>query len=175
MNLLIALKYLKALLEFALNHIREVMIVFLTVVLIATITSCSNKIREIKYLKAEVEHVQTECALTLTTEKAAYEVAKGKLEREQHDKTIQAINDAQTRAKADAIAAATASALNLSLSDTIDKQAAVAAVDAQYRIEYAATTGQLLKDCSGYLTKLARVADGHVNDIRLLQDARGKR
>lgn len=163
---------LKAILEFALNHIREAIIVFLTVVLIATIASCSNKNDEIDYLKAQVEYVQTECKLTLTTQQAAYQAEYHKMEQESHDKTIQAVNAATTRAKADAASAAVARAANERLSQTIDRLAANATTDAAFRDQYAATTGELLKDCSGQITDLARLADGHVNDIRLLQDAR---
>jgi septal ring factor EnvC (AmiA/AmiB activator) len=129
------------------------------------VDSCSKKAEQIKQLK-------TEHALELTTLNADYQTRARKLEQEQYDQTITAINAATARAKADAANAARANATNERLSQTIDRLAANAETDATYRAQYAATTGQLLKECSGSITALAAAADGHVNDIRLLQDAR---
>ena len=144
---------------------REMVIGVLIIALTLAVTSCRAN-------RQEITHIKTEHALTLMTEKAAYESKRNQMELESHDKTIQAVNAATARAKADAITAADAAATNERLSQTIDRLAANAATDARYRVEYAATTGELLKECSGSITKLAKAADGHVNDIRLLQDAR---
>ena len=129
------------------------------------VDSCSDKAEQIKQLK-------TEHALELTKLNADYQTRARKLEQEQYDQTITAINDHKKREAANASAIASANTANERLSQTIDRLAANATTDAQYRIEYAATTGQLLKECSGSITALAAAADGHVNDIRLLQDAR---
>ena len=129
------------------------------------VDGCSEKDKQIKQLKTE--HV-----LELTTLRADYETRSRKLEQEKYDQTITAINEHKKREAANASAIADASTANERLSQTIDRLAANAETDARYRIEYAATTGQLLKECSGSITKLAKAADGHVNDIRLLQQAR---
>lgn len=165
MNLMLTLKYIKAFVAFALNHIREVTIVALTIIVIILIGLYGQSKTAIKQLK-------TEHALQLTTIRANHLDAQRKLEQASYDQTISAINDAKQREKALVLDAANASAVNERLSQTIDRLAANAATDAHYRIEYAATTGQLLKECSGSITKLAKAADGHVNDIRLLQQAR---
>lgn len=154
MNLLLALKY-----------IREITITALTVAVIALIGLYGQS-------RADIEHLKTEHALQLTTAKAAYEVQARKLEQQQYDQTITAINDHKKREAANASAIASANTANERLSQTIDRLAANAETDAAYRAQYAATTGQLLKECSGSITALAKAADGHVNDIRLLQDAR---
>ncbi len=129
------------------------------------VDGCSEKAEQIKQLK-------TEHALELTTLRADYETRSRKLEQQKYDQTITAINEHKKREAANASAIASANTANERLSQTIDRLAANAATDALYRIEYAATTGQLLKECSGSITKLAKAADGHVNDIRLLQQTR---
>lgn len=129
------------------------------------VDSCSEKDKQIKQLKTEHE-------LELTTLNADYQTRARKLEQQQYDQTITAINDHKKREAANASAIASANTANERLSQTIDRLAANAATDAEYRIEYAAATGELLKECGESITKLAAAADGHVNDIRLLQDAR---
>ena len=154
MNLLLALKY-----------IREITIAALTIAVIALIGLYGQS-------RADIKQLKTEHALELTTLNADYQTRARKLEQQQYDQTITAINDHKKREAANASAIASANTANERLSQTIDRLAANAATDAQYRIEYATTTGQLLKECSGSITKLAAAADGHVNDIKLLQDAR---
>lgn len=149
----------------ALKYIREITIAALTIAVIALIGLYGQS-------RADIEHLKTEHALQLTTAKAAYEVQARKLEQQQYDQTITAINDHKKREAANASAIASANTANERLSQTIDRLAANAETDAAYRAQYAATTGQLLKECSGSITALAKAADGHVNDIRLLQDAR---
>lgn len=129
------------------------------------VDGCSEKDKQIKQLK-------TEHALELTTLNADYQTRARKLEQQQYDQTITAINDHKKREAANASAIASANTANERLSQTIDRLAANAETDAAYRTQYAATTGQLLKECSGSITRLAKAADGHVNDIRLLQQAR---
>lgn len=154
MNLLLALKY-----------IREITIAALTIAVIALIGLYGQS-------RADIKQLKTEHALELTTLNADYQTRARKLEQEQYDQTITAINDHKKREAANASAIASANTANERLSQTIDRLAANAETDATYRAQYAATTGQLLKECSGSITALAAAADGHVNDIRLLQDAR---
>lgn len=154
--------------EFALLAWRyrcEIIIFVLVFALSSAVTSCYSK-------AARIEHLHTEHELELTTIRATHIEAQRDLELQHYEQIITAINEHKARQTADASAIASASAANERLSQTIDRLAANAATDATYRIEYATTTGELLKECSGSITRLAAVADGHVNDIRLLQDAR---
>ena len=151
-------------LPLAIKFAREIAIIVLISLLVLAVTSCRSQV-------AEIKHIQTEHELTLTTERANYLASTRKIERESYEQTINAINAAKQREKSNAIDANNAIAVNERLSQTIDRLAANAATDANYRVEYAATASQLLKDCSGSITDLARVADMHVNDIRMLQDA----
>lgn len=154
MNLLLALKY-----------IREITIAVLTIAIIALIGLYGQS-------RADIKQLKTEHALELTTLRADYETRSRKLEQEKYDQTITAINEHKKREAANASAIASANTANERLSQTIDRLAANAETDAAYRTQYASTTGQLLKECSGSITRLAKAADGHVNDIRLLQQAR---
>lgn len=154
MNLLLALKY-----------IREITIAVLTIAIIALIGLYGQS-------RADIKQIKTEHALELTTLNADYQTRARKLEQQQYEQTITAINDHKKREAANASAIASANTANERLSQTIDRLAANAETDAAYRTQYAATTGQLLKECSGSITRLAKAADGHVNDIRLLQQAR---
>lgn len=143
----------------------EILTLFFVFALCFAVDGCSEKDKQIKQLK-------TEHALELTTLNADYQTRARKLEQQQYEQTITAINDHKKREAANASAIASANTANERLSQTIDRLAANAVTDATYRAQYAATTGQLLKECSGSITALAKAADGHVNDIRLLQDAR---
>lgn len=154
MNLMLVLKY-----------IREITIAVLTMTVIALLGLYGQSRADIKLLK-------TEHALELTTLRADYEARSRKLEQEKYDQTITAINEHKKREAANASAILIANTANERLSQTIDRLAANAETDAAYRAQYAATTGQLLKECSGSITRLAKAADGHVNDIRLLQQTR---
>lgn len=147
------------------KYAREIAILLLVLMLTIAVSRCTDKNQDIKQLK-------TEHALELTTLRADYETRSRKLEQQQYDQTITAINDHKKREAVNASAIASAATANERLSQTIDRLAANAATDADYRVKYAATSGQLLKECSGSITKLAAVADGHVNDIRLLQESR---
>ena len=117
----------------ALNYIREITIAALTIAVIALIGLYGQS-------RADIEHLKTEHALQLTTAKAAYEVQARKLEQQQYDQTITAINDHKKREAANASAIASANTANERLSQTIDRLAANAETDASYRAQYAATT-----------------------------------
>ena len=143
----------------------EILTLCFVFVFATAVDSCSKKAEQIKQLK-------TEHALELATLRADYETRARKLEQANYEQVITAINNHKARQADDARAIASANTANERLSQTIDRLAANAATDADYRVEYAATTGELLKECSGSITKLAAAADGHVNDIKLLQDAR---
>lgn len=117
-----------------------------------------------------IKHIKTEHELTLVTKEAAYIAQALDMERKSNESNIEVINAATRRAQSDADAANNARLINERLSQTIDRFEARAATDANFRVKYEATTGQLLKNCSSSITELAGLADGHVNDIRTLQD-----
>lgn len=120
----------------------------------------------------QIERIKSAYKQEATELRADYEAKARQIESENYEKTIDAINEAKIREQIIVADNADARAAVNSLSDTIDKLASNAQTDAEYRIEYAATTGKLLKECSGSIAELARTADGHVNDIRLLQQSR---
>ncbi|MGP4950722.1 hypothetical protein ACTXGO_00915 [Psychrobacter sp. T6-1] len=156
---------IKASIVFTLSNLREILIVCLVIAIIALIGAYGES-------RSDIELLKTEHALEITTIRANHVASQRKLEQASYDQTIQAINDHKKREAVNATAIADATTANERLSQTIDRLAANAAVDADYRVKYAATSGQLLKECSGSITRLAKAADGHVNDIRLLQDAK---
>lgn len=123
-------------------------------------------------LAQAIQHIKTEHELALATTEATYIAKALDMERKSNEHNIEVINAATRRAKSDADDAANARAINERLSQTIDRFEARAATDADFRVNYHATSSQLLKECSGSITELARLADGHVNDIRTLQDVR---
>jgi hypothetical protein len=165
MSWLVFYENIKAAIIFTLTHIREMLIVVLTISIICLIGMLGQS-------RADIELLKSEHALELTTLRANHIKAKRKLEQASYEQTITAINDHKARQKANDRAILDATTANERLSQTIDRLAANAATDAEYRVKYAATTGELLKECSGSIKQLAKAADGHVNDIKLLQDAR---
>lgn len=59
-----------------------------------------------------------------------------------------------------------------SLSGTIDKNnAAFIKASADARTQYTVALSNVSKDCIGQISELSRIADGHVADIRMMQQA----
>lgn len=110
--------------------------------------------------------------LQLTTLKANYVETARAIERQSYEKTIQAVNDAKKREQVIIADAANARGAVASLSNTIDTLSANAAADANFRIEYSRTTGNLLKECSGEYISMAETADRIANDLRAIQQSR---
>lgn len=144
---------------------REFLILVLAGLLCLSLIIYDKQSNKIDLIKLSYKQEATEL-------RADYEAKARQIENENYEKTINAINEAKVREQIIVADNADARAAVNSLSDTIDKLASNAQTDAEYRIEYATTTGKLLKECSGSITELARQADGHVNDIRLLQQSR---
>jgi hypothetical protein len=123
-------------------------------------------------LVQSIEHIKTEHELTLTTERAAYEVRARKIERQSHEQVIQAINDSQAREEAIALDVANTNRANERLHQTVDRlNTSIARENSAARADYAATLSILFKESTARYIELAKAADGHVNDIRTLQDA----
>ncbi|AAZ18886.1 hypothetical protein Psyc_1033 [Psychrobacter arcticus 273-4] len=153
MNLILLLKFW-----------REIAITVLIIALLAVWSLYASRGDAIKQIKTDHE-------LQLTTLKANYVETARQIERQAYEQTIQAANDAKAREQVIIADAASARDAVASLSDTIDKLSANAAADANFRIEYSRTTGNLLKECSGQYISMAETADRIANDLRAIQSA----
>lgn len=141
-----------------------IVMAILTLLLLFATSSCSNNAKEIKAIK-------TEHRLTLVTEQAAYELRARKIERESYEQVIQAVNDGKAREKSIAVDVANANDANGRLHATIDRLNATTSDNSAARAEYTASVSELFKSCTSIYLELAEKADGHVNDIRTLQQA----
>lgn len=153
MNLILLLKFW-----------REIAIIVLTIMAITLWSLYVSRGDAIKRIKTDHE-------LQLTTLKANYIETARQVERQAYEQTIQAANDAKAREQIIIADAASARDAVASLSDTIDTLSANAAADANFRIEYSRTTGNLLKECSGQYSSMAETADRVANDLRAIQSA----
>ncbi|KAA0915827.1 hypothetical protein [Psychrobacter sp. ANT_WB68] len=109
--------------------------------------------------------------LQLTTLKASYVETARDIERQAYEQTIQAVNEAKKREQVIIADAASARDSVASLSKTIDKLSDTAAADANFRIEYSRTTGNLLKECSTQYIGMAETADRISNSLRAIEQA----
>lgn len=156
----------------AIKFWRELLITLLAALLTISIVIGAMLVQKVKYAGAEIERIKTEHELTLTTERAAYEVRARKLERQSHEQVIQAINDSKAREAAIALDVATTNRANERLHETVDRlNSSIARENSAARADYAATLSVLFKESTARYIELAKAADGHVNDIRTLQDA----
>ena len=78
----------------------------------------------------------------------------------------------EARARAIAIDVRSANDANQRLHQTIDQLTANTANNASARAEYTTAVSKLFKDCSSAYIEMARAADGHASDVRLLKDAK---
>jgi len=140
-------------------------IAILSALLLFAVSSCSSNAKEIQSIK-------TEHKLTLVTEQAAYLAELNKNERINNERWQNAVNQSAQTQKQIASEYANTSAIVDSLSDTIDKNsAAFVTADADARTEYTAAISNISRNCIGEVTELARRADQHVSDIKMMQDA----
>lgn len=153
MNLLLALKFW-----------REIAIAVLAILVIVILSLYASRGTAIKQIKTDHE-------LELTTLKANYVETARDIERKAYEQTIQAVNDAKVREQTIITDAASARDAVTSLSDTIDKLSTNATADANFRIEYSRTTGNLLVQCSERYSGLAAATDRISNDLRTIQEA----
>lgn len=109
--------------------------------------------------------------LQLTKLKASYVETARDIERQSYEKTIQAVNEAKKREQVIIADAASARDAVNGLSGTIDTLAANAAADANFRIEYSRTTGNLLKECSSQYIEMAAITDRLNNSLRAIEQA----
>lgn len=96
------------------------------------------------------------------------------IEAQGQTNVINAINEAKKREQVIIADANDARDAVNSLSNTIDKLAANAKTDADFRDRYLTTSNQLFKECVGEYSKMGEIADRLATDLRLSQQA-GKR
>lgn len=142
-----------------------IVIAILTVALTLSVSRCSDNANEIEAVKAEHQ-------LTLITEQAAYLAKINDIERDNNERWQNAVNQNAQTQKQIASDYADNVAIVDSLSDTIDEQTdafikAGASADAQY----ATALSDISKECIADITTLARQADGHANDVRMMQQS----
>ena len=152
---------------FVMNFWREVMIATLVVLVAVMATLYIGR-------GNAIDTIKTEHALQQTAQRADFEEQARNIERANYQGVIDAVNQAQKRAQLVAIDVASANSANNRLHDTIDELQARAAYSTRDRIEYTNSVGELFKNCTSVYIDLAAKADGHVNDIRLLQGAKPK-
>jgi len=121
-----------------------------------------------------IDRTKEQNKLQLVSAKADYEARARQIEKENYQNVIDAINAAKVREQVIAVDVASANDANDRLHSTIDRLAANATADAGYRVEYTNSVSELFKSCTSVYLELAAKADGHVNDIRLLQESRRK-
>jgi hypothetical protein len=140
-------------------------IAILTIMLAITSFCLQDSNREMQLIKV-THDLETANNVAETSLKLA-EIMRLNNERWQN-----AVNQNAQTQKQIAHESATNSAIVDSLSDTIDKNStAYLKADADARAEYTAALANVSKDCIGQITELSRVADGHVADIRMMQQA----
>lgn len=128
------------------------------------------------FMLREAAHTMQTMRVTHTLETAnniaEYEMSARKIEQQNYQEVIDAINKAKLQQQEIAIDVRSANDANERLHQTIDQLNANSALSANDRAEYTASISELFKECSSAYIEMARAADGHASDIRLLQDAR---
>lgn len=148
----------------AIKFAREIAIVILIAFLLFAVSSCRTQ-------NTAIKHIKTEHELTLVTMEAAYTAQALDLERKNNEQVIQAINDGQAREAAIALDVANTNSANDRLHQTVDRlNTSIARENSATRADYADTLSVILKESTARYIELAEKADGHVNDVRILQE-----
>ena len=142
-------------------------IVMLVLVAIITVVSFISHHRG-----TEISRITAQHELDMITAESNYKAQVLKVERLNNERWQSAVNKNAQMQKRIASDYADTSAIVDSLSDTIDKaSAAYIKADADSRAEYTAAISNISKECAGSLKEMARLSDGHVADIRMMQQA----
>lgn len=148
----------------ALRYWYYIVIVILTLLLAITSYCLNDATKTMQLMR--VGH-----SLEIANNAALYEQGARQIEQENYQNVINAINESKKREQVLVADAASARDAVTSLSDTIDTLAANAKTDANFRIEYSNTTGQLLKSCSTEYIGLAKTTDRISNSLRAIEGA----
>lgn len=132
------------------------------------------------FMLRESTHTMQSMRITHTLETAnniaEYEMRARQIEQQNYQGVINAINESTERQKQIAINYDNAVVISNSLSDTITNiEASLISDNANARVEYTAAISNISRNCIGEITELARRADQHVSDIRMMQQAWPKR
>ena len=93
------------------------------------------------------------------------------VEQSQYKEVINAINEANAQRIKVEIDSSDAESANKRLRQTIDRlNVQVSQLSASARIEYSNSLGELLKECTAAYRTVARKADGHAADAKLMQN-----
>lgn len=152
-------------LAMALKLWREILICLLALLLAGSLFLFYNAMQSMKLMK--VNH-----SLETANYIAAYEARARAIEQQNYQGVIDAINKAKLQQQAIAIDVRSANNANERLHQTIDQLTANTTNNASARAEYTTAVSKLFKDCSSAYIEMARAADGHASDVRLLKDAR---
>ena len=121
---------------------------------------------------AEISRITAQYELDMITAESDYNAQVLNIERLNNERWQSAVNENTQVQKQIASDYANTSAVVDSLSDTIDRASAnYIKADATARAEYTAALSSISKECAGSLTEMARLSDGHVADIRMMQQA----
>lgn len=128
------------------------------------------------FMLRESTHTMQSMRITHTLETAnniaEYEMRARQIEQQNYQGVINAINESTERQKQIAINYDNAVAVSNSLSDTITNiETSLISDNANARAEYTTAISNISRSCIGEITELARRADQHVSDIRMMQDA----
>lgn len=161
MNTILITKLLK-------SYCRELAIVTLSLILIASFFIIRDKSNEIDLIQARHELIISD--IKLNNEKALSEIQNENIKR--YQKAIETRDDGLKQIADDYSTAITA---NSELHDTISNiETLVKQDNANARADYISSLGQLSKECTSEYLKMAEIADRHANDYRTLREYIGK-
>lgn len=127
----------------------------------------------ISYQKGHtIERIKSQYKIDALTAQSNYNYQVANIERLNNERYHSAVSE-NTKAQQDiADSYASNNAIVASLSDTIDTaSSAYISANADARAEYTAAISNVSRSCVGEIAELARRADGHVADIKMMQQA----
>ena len=154
---------LKLILELLIRNWKFILFIVVFGLLMLFVNISGNLRDDIKQLK--VVH-----KLEVTELKAEYVETARDIERKAYAQQIQAVNESQIRQQEMAVNVTNANDAYRRLSDSISEFDAKTKGDDTARTQYISAIQTISRECSGELVKLAKLSDGHVSDIRLLQE-----
>ena len=128
------------------------------------------------FMLRESAHTMQSMRITHTLETAnniaEYEMRARQIEQHNYKGVIDAINESTERQKQIASDYDNAIVISNSLSETITNiEASLISDNANARTQYTTAISNISRNCIGEITELARRADQHVSDIKMMQQA----
>lgn len=127
----------------------------------------------ISYQKGNtIERIKAQYEIDALTAQSNYNAQVANIERLNNERYHDAVSENTKAQKQIADSYASNSAIVDSLSNTIDKASDIyITANADARAEYTAAISNVSRSCVGEIAELARRADGHVSDIKMMQQA----